>query len=246
MADAGVKGVAGQWAIGIREVGTERDSRGSGRGHRRRECQDDCKQLKTRVLLSFVMNARERCTGERREAMSAVGATPRLVDAVSVPGFPDDAGRYESSLKLNETTDAYVFGSYHSNSSRGYSDYWLLFVHGDHIEKIVDMGILSSGAHGDVQGTEQDVKFSTIPEPGRDYRGVVIQVTVKYLPDDPDDAHRPLRRGYSRLYSAIYRWDAMAGKFVTRRKRSRRSRYSTEGSTDLYNRKNAIPPRLHY
>ena len=88
-------------------------------------------------------------------------------------------------------------------------------MHGNRIEKIADAGTLSSQGFGDVQGFEETATFSIVPEPGLVYRSIVIKAVLKYLPDDPEMEHRPLRRGYSRFYSAIYRWDAKAGKFVT-------------------------------
>jgi hypothetical protein len=167
-----------------------------------------------RALVTFVANA---ATSEQKRnlALFDLSAAPKLLDVVSVSGFPDDVGNLDSALTLNETTDAYVFAAFHMNSSQGYNGYTILFLHGNRFEEIVSLGLLSQNAFGDAESFEESADFSTVPDPGHAYRSVVIKATLKHLADPPESEHRPRRRPYTRLYTAVYRWDAAAGKFVT-------------------------------
>ena len=168
-----------------------------------------------RALISFVMPALDGDQLVRYLALFDLAPALRLVDVVSVYAFPDDAGDFDSHFALNPTTDAYVYQSFHSNSSQGYQSTTILFVRGDRIEKIAEINLLNARGWEDVQGYEENEHISTAPAAGRPYRDVVIRVEFKLVADDQESEHRPLRRGSIRYYSAVYRWDAAAHRFVT-------------------------------
>jgi len=167
-----------------------------------------------RALVSFALYSKDEETFSRNLAAFDLSAAPRLIDVVSVPGFPDDAGDFEGRLVLNKETEGYIFESYHSNSSQGYQISTVLFLHGDRFEKIADVGLLSSRGYDLVQSIEQTVHISAQAAAGP-YNSVVIQVTFKRLADEPDSQHRPLRKESKRYYTATYRWNPAAGRFTT-------------------------------
>jgi hypothetical protein len=161
------------------------------------------------------MTSDESIPADRNVALFELSPQPRLVDVVSVPGFPDDPGDYKTAVNLNASTYAYVFEAFHSNSSQGYQGSTLLFVRGDRIEEILNVSLLSSRGYGEAESFEETVDISSQPDAGRTYRSILVKVTFKRLADEPDSPHRPLRKAYTRYYSAVYRWDSGRGRFVT-------------------------------
>jgi len=168
-----------------------------------------------RALVGFAVYSKDEETYSRNLAAFDLSAAPRLIDVVSVPGFPDDAGDFEGRLVLNKETEGYIFESYHSNSSQGYQISTVLFLHGDRFEKIADVGLLSSRGYDREQSIEQTVNISAQADAGRPYNSVVVQVTFKRLADEPDSQHRPLRKESKRYYTATYRWNPAAGRYTT-------------------------------
>ena len=155
-----------------------------------------------RVLLSFAVTS-DTSVPDRALALFELGPTPRLVDAVMVPGFPDDTGDYSSRLSLSSNSAAYVFSAYHYNSSQGYESAKILFVNGIRIEPVEELGLLSCNRIGEAQGFQESIDISSAPDPGRLYGKIVIRVTFKWVADPPDSEHRPLRRASTRYYTCL-------------------------------------------
>jgi hypothetical protein len=162
--------------------------------------------VKGRALVTFIMPISQ-AIPERAFAVFDLGSTPKLVDVVGVPQFPDDAGDYSQALSLNDSTEAYVFDGHHFNSQQGYDGYTILFVRGDRVEQIEALGTLSCRGCASAS-FDESVDLSTTPDPGHDYNKILIRVTFKQL---AENHHRP----FTRYYSAEYRWDAQAKRFVT-------------------------------
>lgn len=82
-------------------------------------------------------------TGEL--ALFDIAAAPRLLDVVESPSMPDDHGSLwgHGLLHLSPTSDAFVFGTNHSNSSQGYHAFTILFVNAGRIRQIEDVMLLS-------------------------------------------------------------------------------------------------------
>ena len=159
-----------------------------------------------RVLVTFTMPISQDVP-ERALAVFDLAATPKLVDVVAVPAFPDDAGDYTKSLRLDDATSAYVFESHHFNSSQGYDGYTLLFLRGNRLEQIETVGALS--CKGCESGSfEERVDLSTVPDAGRPYNRIVVRVRFQQLPDKR-------HRAAVRTYAAEYRWDASVLQFLT-------------------------------
>lgn len=166
----------------------------------------------SRILMTFVVKAAE--VPERILALFDLSGSPKLMDVVGSPGFPDDVGIPSLPMSLNDTTDAYVFGATHVSSNRAFEGKWILFVRGDRME-IIEGVFLLICSECEAGSFEEGVSITTASDPGRLYHKIIISVEFKQMADPPESEHRPRRRPFTRYYTAEYRWDSQANRFVT-------------------------------
>jgi hypothetical protein len=139
---------------------------------------------------------------------------PVLLDLIEAPGFPDDPGHVESKLNLGPRTEALVYGCNHFNSQQGYEGSSILYVWGERINTLSEIGLLSCKGCSDGD-FEQSIAIDAIKDPEREFNQVEIKVTLKRDADPPGSEHRPRRRAYRRVFSATYRWDPAKHEFTT-------------------------------
>ena len=165
-----------------------------------------------KALLSFVTEIQG--TDCRSLALFDLAGTPRLLDVVQVPAFPDDPGGFSRKVRLNDKTSALIFDAYHHNSDQGYQSRAIVFVHGERIKLISQVALLRYNG-GSLGGSfDETATITTLPDPGREFAKVVIRATLKFLADPPDSEHQPRQRASARIYTSTLRWDAAKAEFT--------------------------------
>jgi hypothetical protein len=146
-----------------------------------------------RAILSFAMTAE----GEqwyRYLALFDLSGPPKLLDTVLVPGFPDDGGDFSRTVSLGPGASAWIVDAFHSNSQQGYQMSAIVYVNQDRFDMMTQVGLFSCTGCG--SGTFKESLTITAG---------LHQVSI-----------RVRRTGaHPGIYSAIYRWDKAAGKYVT-------------------------------
>lgn len=136
-----------------------------------------------------------------------------LLDIAEAPGFPDDSGGTSGTLNLGPNGEAIIFTAYHHNSSQGYQSSSLLYVDDAKIKLIYQAGIMN--ARGCEGGTfEQRLKFSSWPDPGRDFYKVLVEVSVLLQPDDENCEKIVRRKAGFKVYRGVFRFQMGSRKYV--------------------------------
>jgi hypothetical protein len=167
-----------------------------------------------RLLLTFQVDSGR--DGGRTNAFALFKLEPRpvLLDLIDAPGFPDDPGHVVSILNLGSQTDALVYGCNHLNSQQSYEGSSILYVWGERIKTLSEIGLLSCTGCNDGD-FEQSIDISASKDPEREFNQVEIKVTLKRSADSANSEHRPRRRAYRHVFSATYRWEPAKHEFTT-------------------------------
>jgi hypothetical protein len=116
-----------------------------------------------------------------------------------------------SVFELDSQNDAFLMNSSHSNAGENYSDLTVLFLNHDRFETITNIFLF------DTQGC--DATFTQTPsfsvQPGRTsrYPNVVVTVKVRKKADGPECDHP--KRGYVKVYRAVYQWNVIKRDYRT-------------------------------
>jgi hypothetical protein len=138
---------------------------------------------------------------------------PKLLDDADVGMDKDSVIADHAVLPLGPGDDALVTYSEHDDADLTMGGYVLISPVGDHLKMVEFMQLTSVVACGwtDVQST----KFSTLPDPGRAYRKIVVRVSSRFRRTDPSCGARDVPKAQSAVYTADYRWNAAARRFET-------------------------------
>ena len=116
-----------------------------------------------------------------------------------------------SIFALDSQNDAFLVNSSHSNAGESYNDLTVLFLNHDRFETITNIFLF------DTLGC--DATFTETPsfsvQPGRTsrYPNVVVTVKVRKNADGPECDYP--KRGYVKVYRAVYQWNAAKHEYRT-------------------------------
>jgi hypothetical protein len=138
---------------------------------------------------------------------------PKLLDDADVGMDKDSVLSQHVVLPLGPGDDALVTYSEHDDADLTMGGYVLISPVGDHLQLIQFMQLTSVVACGwsDMEST----KFSTLPDPGRAYRKIVVRVSSRFRHTDPSCGASDVPKAHSVVFSGAYRWNAAARRFDT-------------------------------
>jgi hypothetical protein len=138
---------------------------------------------------------------------------PKLLDAADVGMDKDSVIAEHAVLPLGPGDDALVTYSEHDDADLTMGGYVLISPVGDHLKLVEFMQLTSVVACGwtDVQTT----KFSTLPDPGRAYRKILVRAVSRFRRTDPSCGANDVPKARSIVLSGAYRWNAATHEFKT-------------------------------
>jgi hypothetical protein len=138
---------------------------------------------------------------------------PKLLDAADVGVDKDSALAEHAVLPLGPGDDALVTYSEHDDADLTMGGYVLISPVGDHLKLVQFLQLTSVVACG--WSNVESTRFSTLPDPGRAYRKIEVQVSARFRHTDPSCGASEVPKAHSIVLSATYRWNAAAHRFET-------------------------------
>jgi len=113
------------------------------------------------------------------------------------------------TFRLDARNDAFIIYSTHWNAGESYLNLDMLFVDAGRIKTVASRFMYNTQGCG--VSYEETPYFRSAADPGRKYPRVLLTMRLKKDSDGPECERR--RRGYTKFYRGVYRWNAARGRY---------------------------------